>query len=469
MKKHEWLKLHLQKHIQQGKLLPGTRLPSIRSLSQQYTLSKNTVIRALSDLEELQLIHAQPRQGFIVNAHPSSSVVLKPRQVTLGTTAFSVLGAANEPGNLALGSAYPDARWPTVSWFYRQQSKQARLWANKSHRHISHYSTPPGDPLFRSALADHLNSTTFACDPHEIVITHGAQEAVSLCLRSVAQPGDTIAVESPCYYGTLQCIEALGLNVLELPSNPIGGTNLDALTQALQQWEIKALLTNPSYNNPLGFSLDLNNRKKLMDIANQWDIAIIEDDVFLELGFNTQRHTPLKALDKEQRVLYCGSLSKTMDADIRLGWVLPGRYYDQLNYYKFVTSISCSALLQQSAATLLKGRRYRTHLKTITQHYQQRCHLLAEDVERYWPDGVQFIRPKGGLLQWYELPPSIDSDLLFKEALDEGIGISPGNLFCADQRFGHHIRLCFSHYTRTEQQRSAIIKLGKMMNSLQSD
>lgn len=464
MKLYEKLCHILQERIARGELPPGSLLPSIRSLSQQYQLSKNTVIRALTELEDLNQVIAQPRQGFLVCTPKKPIPVIQPRAVTLGATAFSVLGAANKPGTLALGSAYSDSRWPAVSWFYKQQAKTAKSWAEDKSR-LSHYSTPPGDPTFRSALADHLNMTSFACNSDEIITTHGAQEAVSLCLRTVAEPGDTIAVESPCYYGTLQCIEALGLKVLELPSDSISGTNLDALEKALGIWPVKALLTNPSYNNPLGFSLDLSSRKRLIDIANRWDIAIIEDDVFAELGYNQQRHTPLKALDTENRVLYCGSFSKTMDADLRLGWVLPGRFYEQLNYYKFVTSIACSALLQQAAAELLKGKRYRRHLTQVTRCYSERVQILAEDVRQHWPRDTKFIQPKGGILQWFELPTSVDSDHLFKQALNAGIGLSPGNLFCADNRFNHHIRLCYAHYCGTDDQKRAIQLVGDMMDS----
>lgn len=463
MNKYSVLLDQLQARIEKGELPPGTRLPSIRALSQQYQLSKNTVIKSLTELENRQFIYAKPRLGFFVAAPKDNLPAVKPRQVQLGSTAFSVLGSANQTGHAALGSAYPDSRWPTVSWYYQQQAKNARQWAHNSDKRRSHYSTPPGDPKLLTALADHLNATAFSCNSEEIVITHGAQEALSLCLRSVAQLGDTIAVESPCYYGTLQCIEALGLKVLELPSDPIRGTNLDALETALSQWPIKAVLTNPSFNNPLGFNLDLANRKRLLAIANQWDIAVIEDDVFAELSFNQQRTTALKALDTEQRVLHCGSFSKTVDADIRLGWVLPGRYYEQVNFHKFVTSIACPAITQQGISELLIGRRYRRHLSQVSRGYHERAEMLSEDVRQHWPQGTCFIKPSGGILQWFTLPTQINSDQLFQQALKAGIGISPGNLFCADQRFNHHIRLCFAQYTRQKEQTQAIAKLGELM------
>jgi len=464
MKKYEHLVQKLQLRIEQGDLPPGSRLPSIRALSQQYQLSKNTIIRALTELENLKQLQVKDRQGFFVSAQLKNSPPLKPRKVTMGATAFSVLGSANQPGNLALGSAYPDSRWPTVGWYYQQLAKTARRWALESSRRRSHYSTPPGDPRLRKALADHLNSTSIACNSEDIVITQGGQEAVSLCLRAVAEAGDTIAVESPCYYGTLQCIEALGLKVIELPSDPIQGTNLDALESALGRWPIKAVLTNPSFNNPLGFNLDLSTRKRLIDLANRWDIALIEDDVFAELSYNQQRPTPLKALDTEQRVLHCGSFSKTIDVDIRLGWVLPGRYYDKINYYKFVTNIACPAITQQAVSELLIGRRYRRHLAQVSRIYSERVDMLTEDVRRFWPKETMFIKPQGGILQWFNLPERVASDQLFQQALTAGIGISPGNLFCADNRFNHHIRLCYAHYTQSNEQITAIATLGEMMD-----
>lgn len=465
MKKYLLLVQQLSSRIENGDLSPGTRLPSIRALSLQYQLSKNTIIKGLTELEQSQLIYAKPRLGFFVSSPKNSVPAIKPRKVKLGSTAFSVLGAANQHGHLALGSAYPDSRWPTVAWYYQQQAKHTRHWAHTSEKRRSHYSTPPGDPKLLSVLADHLNATAFSCNSEEIVITHGAQEALSLCLRSVAQIGDTIAVESPCYYGTLQCIEALGLKVLELPSDPILGTNLDALETALTQWPIKAVLTNPTFNNPLGFNLDLASRQRLMAIANKWDIAVIEDDVFAELSFNQQRPTALKAMDTDQRVLHCGSFSKTVDADIRLGWVLPGRYYEQVNFQKFVTSIACSAISQQGISELLIGRRYSRHLSQVSRGYQERVEMLDEDIRQHWPSNTCFIKPSGGILQWFTLPKQVNSDQLFQQALEAGIGISPGNLFCADQRFNHHIRLCFAHYTRQIEQVDAIAQLGKLIAS----
>lgn len=464
MKRYQQLAQTLQQRIENGEFQPGSHLPSIRALSQQYQLSKNTVIHALNQLEEQALIQPQPRQGFRVNAPAHASPLIEPRRVQLGATAFSVLGAASRPGIMALGSADPDSRWPVVDWFYRRLASDARQRGSNPQR-SSHYSTPAGDMQFRNALADHLNATAFACNSEEIIVTQGAQEALSLTLRTVAEPGDTIAVESPCYYGTLQCVEALGLKVLEVPADPLNGINLDALESALQRWPVRALLTNPTHNNPLGFTLDLAGRKRLLALASQWDIAVIEDDVFGELGFQGQRIPPLRALDTEQRVLHCGSFSKSLDADIRIGWVLPGRYFEQLHYLKFVTSIACPGLLQQSLAELLRGRRYRQHLSRVSQCYADRALMMADDVRQNWPDEVSFIPPRGGMLQWFELPRSVNSDLLFQQALSEGIGLSPGNLFCTDGRFGHHLRLCFANYSRTDAQRRALIRVGEMMQA----
>jgi len=462
MKLYQQLAETLQRRIEKGEFQPGSHLPSIRALSQQYQLSRNTVIHALNLLEELALIQPQPRQGFRVNTPRHTNPVIEPRTVTLGATAFSVLGAASRPGVLAMGTADPDNRWPAVDWFYRRLATDARSRGGNSQRN-SHYSQPAGDGQLRSALADHLNTTVFACNSEELIITQGAQEALSLTLRTVAEPGDTVAVESPCYYGTLQCVEALGLKVLEIPADPLNGINLDALESALQRWPVKALLTNPTHNNPLGFNLDLARRQRLLALANQWDIAIIEDDVFGELGFQGQRLPPLKALDSEQRVLHCGSFSKSLDADMRIGWVVPGRYFEQLHYLKYVTSIACPGLLQQSLAELLRGRRYRQHLNRVSQCYGARAQQLADDVREHWPAEVNFILPRGGLVQWFELPPQVDSDQLFQQALAEGIGLSPGNLFCTDGRFSHHLRLCFANYRRDERQLRAIARVGEMM------
>ncbi len=462
MKIYEQTAQVLRDRIFCQQLRPGDALPSIRELATRLKISRNSVIHAYMLLEDEKLIEPRSRSGYYVCAPPlnrSADTLPQPRKVQLGAVALEVIGASQNAQLVPLGSADPDARCAAREYFYRRVSKHARD-AACAHNGNSHYTAPPGLRELRHQLARRFNAQELHDD---FVITNGAQEAITLALLALARPGDTIAVESPCFYGTLQCIEALGMRALEVPGHPQQGIDLAALRLSLARWPVKAILINPSFNNPTGSCMPDAARLELLQLADQHDLPIIEDDVFGELCHLGNRPTPLKAFDTQGRVLLCSSLSKTLDSDIRIGWIMPGRYYEQVNYLKYVTTLASPGLLQRAAADFLADNRYERHLRQIRRRYGARLEALLDALYRYWPASAVPLVPKGGFLCWVELPADCDGDRLYQQAQQAGIGITPGSLFASDARFAHCIRLNYSTFEATPYYLQAIKTLGELI------
>ena len=415
-------------------------------------------------LEDQGLIEPRSRSGFVVTRRCSAgeaNLQPEPREVKLGATSLQVVAAAIDQTRVPLGSAHPAIQFPACRDFYKQVARDAYRFSG-SDKPNSHYVQPPGLPELRRQLARRFQALDTLVSADDIIITNGAQEGISLALLALAQAGDIIVVETPCFYGNLQCIEALGMKVLEIPSNAKDGIDLELLGRSLEQWPIKAMLLNPSHNNPTGSCMPLENRKQLLQLANQHAVPIIEDDTFGELYFEN-RPTTLKSLDTEDRVIYCTSLSKTLHSDIRLGWVVAGRHFDKINYLKYVTTMASPGLLQQSAARFLDDNRYERHLRTARRAYRQRYELLQEAIYQYWPRELTSSTPQGGFLNWITLPTGTDCDRIFQQAHERKISITPGSLFSSDNSFRHCLRLNYAAYRPEERYLSAMKTLGELI------
>jgi DNA-binding transcriptional MocR family regulator len=430
-------------------------------------VGKNTVIRAYMTLEDEGLIEPLSRSGFVVRDTQPMAVsdeVPEPREVSLGATALNVIRAASDPDGVALGSAHPAVQFPACRQFYRILAREAHRIAGDD-KMGGHYTSPPGHLPLRQLLARRMPHQDAGQGTDEIIITNGAMEAITLALLSAASPGDTIAVEKPAYYGNLNCIEALGMKVLEIPSHQDTGMNLALLNKALQQWSVKAILVNPTFNNPMGFSMPADKRLELLKLATTYDLPIIEDDTFGELYFGTHREPPLKQLDRDGRVIYCNSLSKTLHPDIRLGWSAPGRYFEQMTYMKYVSSLASPGVIQKAAARFLADNQFERHLRSVRRFYQSARDDMTRAIYRYWPKQVSVSRPEGGYLLWCTLPGRLDGDKIYQQAKAVGINITPGSLFSCDNSSRHCIRLNFATWKNTPHYIEAIKTLGRLIET----
>jgi DNA-binding transcriptional MocR family regulator len=297
----------------------------------------------------------------------------------------------------------------------------------------------------------------------DLVTTSGGMNALAFSMMTVSKPGDTIAVESPCYPGILQLALSLGLKVLELPTHPVTGIEMDALKKAIPKIDLCLLVSN--FNTPLGSCMPDENKKEVVRLLGHHGIPLIEDDVYGDLYFGSQRPTCCKAFDTDDAVLWCSSLSKTLAPGYRVGWVAPGKYKERILKQKLVHTIASSSITQEAAANFLKTARYDNHLRHLRRTLQSNYQHYVDAIAQYFPDGTRTSRPQGGLAIWVEFDKKTDTVELYELALKHKISIAPGRMFTLQNQFNNCMRLCFG-LPWSEELKWKLKKLGglaKMM------
>lgn len=434
----------LAEDIRQGVYLPGERVPSVRKLSQQLNVSHATVLQAYANLEDQGLIRARPQSGFYVHHTPALTaptpdiaLVERPALVTRGSIINQVLSESRRDGLIPFGAAVPHVDYLPVRALHQQLAKVTRF---QSQRAFSYMFSPGYEPL-RRQVAIRMRDAGVVVGPDEVVITHGCVDALQMSLRVLTRPGDLIAAESPSYYGLLQLADLLGLKVIEIPCDPDTGLSLDALQLAASQWPIKALVLTARLSNPLGGSMPDVRQKQLLKLAARFDIQIVEDDIYGELMFDQGPIRALKANDQEGRVIYCSSFSKTISPGVRIGWILPGRYREEIQRLQTFSTHSACSVTQMGVAAYLENGGYDRHLRSIRQEYRKNLSAFQLAVQRYFPQGTQMTRPTGGFILWVSLPARINTKDLHALALEKGISIAPGLIFSNTEQFNHCVRL----------------------------
>jgi DNA-binding transcriptional MocR family regulator len=456
----------LRARLRAGELAVGTRLPGVRRLAHQHGVSVSTVVAALQRLEDEGWLEARPRSGFYVRARRSAGAVLPrsapppaPAAVTSQGITMEIVRASGRPGVLQLGTAVPEASFLPLNAVQRALGAAAR----RHRRDALAYAFPPGVAALRAVVAERLAEGGCRPDPDEVLVTSGTQEATQLALRVLTKPGDVVAVESPTYYGLLQVIESLGLEALEIPTDPRRGIDLQAFARALDRWPIRALALVPHCSNPTGYVMAEEDRRALVELCAAREVPVIEDDVYADLAVEADgsglRPRALRAVDAEQ-VFLCGSASKTVAPGLRIGWlVAPARYRERLEYLKYAGSLSASPLAQHALAELLGNRGIARHLRRVRDRYAELTGRGRELLLAALPEGTVVSDPAGGFVLWAQLPPDVDAIALYRTAAEAGIVVAPGPIFSASGRYENCLRINVAIDREAELER-AIVRLG---------
>lgn len=432
--------------VTDGEYAPGDRVPSVRQLARQMGVSISTVTQAYGLLVDRGLLEARPQSGYYVGLRARTSApepdkshpAVQPMPVSTGALTLELLAGSADPGLINLGTAVAAPDLLPTAPINRCLTTVIREMPEIS----AVYDAPFGRPELRAQLVRLAQSSGVRVTPEEILITSGCQEGVTLCLRALAKAGDTIAVESPTFFGTLQAIESLGMHALEIPTHPRDGLCLDALEQALMQWPIRACVVMPTNANPIGSCMREPDRRSLVELLARFEVPLIEDDACGDLGYAPGPRPPAcKAWDRDGGVLLCSSFSKTLGPGYRLGWIAAGRYADRVRHMKQMSSFAPAPLQQLAIARFLARGGYERHLARARAGYAQRSARYAAAAAAYFPDGTRVAQPAGGTVLWVELPERIDTLLLYRRALAARISIAPGALFTAQKRYRSALRL----------------------------
>jgi DNA-binding transcriptional MocR family regulator len=441
---YEQIAHDLTHSIQQGTLRPGARLPSVRSVAERRGVSVATAVAAYSTLEGQGWIEARPRSGFFVRQRPISLSEPRPARRNTALTSPSVSSAVaalqssmRDPSLVPLGSAWIAPEVLPIVQLNRILASIARQIPHAG----ATYESSPGLLVLRQQIARRAAATGNLVHPEDVIITVGATEAISLALAAVTKPGDTVAVESPTYFGLLQALEDRGLRALEIPAKPQTGLDLEALQDALQTTKINAVLVVLNASNPLGAVMPEANREQLVQMLAKHDVPLIEDDVYGDLIFEGPRPRSAQSFDREGRVLLCNSISKTMASGYRIGWILPGKYGGKVQLRQFAHTLACPTLPQMAVAEMLASGGYERHLRRLRQSLITQIAQLRAAIGERFPEGTRVSSPLGGFVLWVELPQAVSALRLQADALEKGISIAPGPIFSARDRFSNCIRL----------------------------
>jgi DNA-binding transcriptional MocR family regulator len=205
------------------------------------------------------------------------------------------------------------------------------------------------------------------------------------------------------------------------------------------------------------------HKRQLVELIYQYDIPLIEDDIYGELGYESARPKAVKAFDRKGQVLLCSSASKTLEPQLGVGWVIPGRYQEQIEYQKFINSVSIARLPQLAVSELLEHGGYDRHLRHARESYKQRRDRLTELLVEHFPADTRLSLPQGGFVTWIQLPEGSSALQLYLDARKEGVLISPGELFSSSaNKYLRSIRLCYSQAWTAERE-GGIKILGELV------
>lgn len=464
-KRYEKVANHIRHLVETGTFTSQDKLPSVRTLGRQLQVSLTTVLEAYRLLEDQGLIEARPQSGYYVRARVQPAPPLEERPACVPTAVGMAdfltrfLKDFQRRDLLQFGSACPCPSQVPTDRLAKTLAKVVRELPLE----CNSYDLPPGCEPLRAQIARRSLEAGCVVAPEDVVLTIGCQEALYLCLRATCQPGDTVAVESPTFYGHLQAIERLGLKALEIPAHPVTGMSLAALRLALDEVPVKAVLCSPSYSNPTGSCLADADKQELVEMLARRQIPLIEDDIFGELGFTARRPRAAKAWDKEGLVLLCSSFSKTLAPGYRVGWAIPGRYTNRVIMDKTFCNLASPALPALAINAFLANGGFDHYLRQVRRLYARRLHGLAEAVTRWFPTGTEVTRPVGGFVVWITMPEHVDAMALYDRAVREGITLAPGPMFSARGRYRSCIRLSASYLD--PEREHAVRRVGELAGS----
>lgn len=467
MKLYKYSKLaqELSVGIEQGLWQVHEKLPSIRTLAEQYQLSNISVQHALQLLESRGILFAKPKSGYFVAPRLSiefseqpKSKIDKPKPVNVPDVFFDIMERS------AAFDIAPKARIDVGKSTHLQSLNRHISRAMRQHQQSNalYYDAPAGDNFLREQIAQRYQRRGVSVSASDVCITLGCQNGLYLALQQVCNAGDTVAVESPAFYGVIQLLQHLKLNIVEIPASYTRGMSAQALSQVASQWPVKACVVTPNYATPTGACMTDTQMQEILKVAAKYNITLIEDDIYGDLGFH-RINAPLKKFDENEQVILCSSLSKSLSRDLRLGWTISKLHGKAITKAKLVNHLSGSFAIQQGLASFIHEGHYERHLQYYRRQLLEQREQLLGAIKQYWQFDIRYTVPEGGLSLWLQLPDKISTLDLYNQALERDIVITPGRLFSSESKFNANMRMTFAH-PAVNQRLEAIKGLGSMIS-----
>ena len=464
MARYEELAMDIRTQIANNTWRSGEKIPSVRMSCRNYNVSNSTVLQAYQLLESEGWIIAKPQSGYFV-APKVDGVDYQPpvarEKKAINDRLFDFLKSSSAEGIVPFGSAFPDPDLFPLPTLTRNLASAGRKMTGASVIN----NLPPGSESLRRQIAQRYLQQGISVNHQDVVITSGAMEALNLSLQTVTQSGDHVVIESPAFYGALQAVERLGLKPIEVDVCPVKGLDIEQFEIVLKNNNVKACWLMTTFQNPTGTSLSDDAKRRVVEIAEHNNTYIIEDDVYGDLYHEGHKPKPLKASDKTDSVLLCGSYSKSLCPGYRVGWVVNARFNDAIQKLQLLSTLSSSAPVQLGVTHFLTHESYDNHLRKLRKSLLERKARFIEIIKQYFPHSIKIEDPAGGYFIWIRFNSGFDSQQLHQLAIAQGISVASGDLFSEQGRVDNAIRLNFS-YELTQERENALVLLGKLAHQL---
>lgn len=329
------------------------------------------------------------------------------------------------------------------------------------------YTNSEGFLKLRKILADRMKIRGVECSADEIAITTGLQQSIDLISKMFINRGDTIITEKPTYMSALDVFHTYGANVVGVDMDE-NGMRMDKLEEALKAHpEVKFIYTVPTFQNPTGRTMPVDRRQKMVDLAKKYDFVIIEDDPYGQLRFAGKPVPAVKSFDTDGRVFYLSTFSKTLTPGLRTGWVVADPdFIKNFTVIKQSADLHSDNVAQQAIADFLSDFNIDDHIAKIHKVYRKREGLMMDYIEKYFPKGVKYSHPEGGLFIWVEVPGDVNTQALFDQCIKNNVAFVPGEPFYPNEVVPGTFRLNFSNMSE-DKIKEGIQRLGKALAEFQ--
>lgn len=425
--------------IAEGTLRPGSRLPSVRVLAAQCEVSTLTVSNAYNRLVAEGYLEARRASGYYVAARKTAR---EPQRRFAPTTSIDAMWLLqrvyeDDPTLLKVG-----AGWLPESHLFTDGLRHAlAALAKRPASAVSRYGNPHGYAPLRRSIQMLLAQRAIDCEPDNIILTHGASQALDLAARGLLQAGDTAFVDDPGYCNLFPTLRALGVRVVGI-ERTTQGPNVEALRQLAERHRPRVFFTNTILHNPTGTGCSPAVIYRVLRVAEEFDFHIVEDDIFA--GMAPDQVPNIASLDQFRRVLYVGSFSKTVSPSLRVGYLVAGRdLVERMLYLKLSGGLTSSEVTEQLVHTILVDGHHRLHLARLRDKLAAAQKSVCDNLASAGLD--IFHRPAGGMFVWAGFKGDTNMDEVARRAIERGIMLAPGSLFRADQKPTPYMRFNVTH------------------------
>lgn len=452
---HYQIQEYIRQKISVGEWPTGFKLPSQRTLAQQFEVNRSTVVTAIEELMADGLLETRIGSGTRVANNTWNVLASNPPgwegYVKSGAHAPNLAmiqeinQAESDPTIIRLGTGElsPDLL-PT------EMMKSMMAMEETSHLELG-YVEPKGSLTLREAIRDHLKGKQIEVSPDSILIVSGAVQALQLIAIGLLKRGATVLYEVPSYLNSIHVFQSAGMNLLGVPLDK-EGMRTESIGRLKRQKDAALIYSIPSFHNPTGTLMSERRRMELMTVSEEASLPIIEDDVYGELWFDEEPPAPLKANDTQGNVIYIGSVSKSLSPGLRIGWVVgPEPVINRLADIKMQTDYGSSSISQHLVEKWIGSGMYQAFIEQTRIRLKARRDFVVELLNIYFDDIATWSVPSGGFYIWLDLKEEVAITKLFHLALKEGILLNPGMVY--DKLNQSHLRISYSYASKEELER----------------